>query len=153
MRGPSSLSSPAAQIPPISPLYNRLPISHNTNMKKSLAHLPKLKQDELKLIVDKIDSIAEPEKIILFGSYARGDWKDGPHIQGKGRLTIHKKSDYDIFVITDDTGKATFSGKVNCRRSGRFGFTVRAIPKHPDFANMHDMGLILWESTHKKGGK
>ncbi|NIA07011.1 MAG: HEPN domain-containing protein [Actinobacteria bacterium] len=38
--------------------------------------------------------------IILYGSYARGDWVDGPHQQGHGRLTIEKKSDYDILVIT-----------------------------------------------------
>ncbi len=75
-------------------------------MKKDLAHLPKAKQDELKLIVNKIHEIVDPEKIILFGSYARGDWKDGPHTQGKGRLTIHKKSDYDILVITEDTNTA-----------------------------------------------
>ena len=37
--------------------------------------------------------------VILFGSYARGDYIDGPHTQGKGRLTIHKKSDYDILTI------------------------------------------------------
>jgi predicted nucleotidyltransferase len=75
-------------------------------MKKSLAHLPQSKQDELKLIVNKIDELVNPEKILLFGSYARGDWKDGPHTQGKGRLTIHKKSDYDILVITEDTNTA-----------------------------------------------
>jgi len=70
--------------------------------------LPQLKQDELKLIVDKILDIIWPwpKKIILFGSYARGDWKDGPHEQGKGRLTIHKRSDYDILVITEDKDTA-----------------------------------------------
>ncbi|TFG49369.1 MAG: nucleotidyltransferase domain-containing protein [Candidatus Brocadiia bacterium] len=73
-------------------------------MKKSLAHLPKAKQDELKLIVDKIKELAQPciRKIILFGSYARGDWKDGPHTQGDGEMTIHKKSDYDILIATVD---------------------------------------------------
>jgi len=81
-------------------------------MKKSLAHLPKLKQDELKLIVDKIRELVEPqpEKIILFGSYARGDWKDGRHEQGRGRLIIHKKSDYDILVITEDKKNARDAG-------------------------------------------
>lgn len=38
--------------------------------------------------------------VILFGSYARGDWKDGPHEQGRGRLLIHKRSDYDILAVT-----------------------------------------------------
>ncbi len=77
-------------------------------MKKLLAHLPKEKQTELMLITEKICDIApEVEMIMLFGSYARGDWVDGPHVQGRGRLTISKTSDYDIFVIT------------------RFGYTAR----------------------------
>ena len=39
--------------------------------------------------------------LVLFGSYARGDFKDGPHSQGRGRLLIHKTSDYDILVLTE----------------------------------------------------
>lgn len=69
-------------------------------MKKSLSHLPKLKQNELRLIVEQIRKNVEPEKIILFGSYARGDWVDGLHKQGK--KTVKKKSDYDIFVVTKE---------------------------------------------------
>ena len=41
-------------------------------MKRGLAHLPKQKRSELKLIVAHIRKLAEPEMIILFGSYARG---------------------------------------------------------------------------------
>ncbi|MHC4865496.1 MAG: HEPN domain-containing protein [Planctomycetota bacterium] len=37
----------------------------------------------------------------MFGSYARGDWKDGPHEQGRGRLIIHKRSDYDVLVLVE----------------------------------------------------
>ncbi len=69
-------------------------------MKKSLAHLPQLKQNELELIAFKIRSLCDDvQMVILFGSYARGDWKDGPHEQGRGRLIIHKRSDYDILVL------------------------------------------------------
>ena len=69
-------------------------------MKKSLAHLPKEKQAELMFVTEKIGEIVPQAKmVILFGSYARGDWKDGPHEQGRGRLVIHKKSDYDILVL------------------------------------------------------
>ena len=71
-------------------------------MKKSLAHLPQAKADEVKLIADKIRSLArDVQMVILFGSYARGDFKDGPHSQGRGRLLIHKTSDYDILVLTE----------------------------------------------------
>ena len=56
-------------------------------MKKSLAHLPKEKQAELMLVTEKInDIVPQAEMIFLFGSYARGDWVDGPHVQGSGRL-------------------------------------------------------------------
>lgn len=43
-------------------------------MKKSLKHLPKQKQEELKKVVAAIQkSCKDVEKIILFRSYARGD--------------------------------------------------------------------------------
>ncbi len=70
-------------------------------MNDNIAHLPESKQDELRRIAEvmrkECDSV---EMVVLFGSYARGDWKDGPHEQGRGRLVIHKKSDYDILAIT-----------------------------------------------------
>ena len=70
-------------------------------MKTSLNHLPAEKRQEVEIIAMTIRQIvSETEMVILFGSYARGDWKDGLHTQGRGRLTIHKKSDYDILVIT-----------------------------------------------------
>ena len=54
------------------------------------------------MIAFKIRSLCEDvQMVILFGSYARGDWKDGPHEQGRGRLVIHKRSDYDILVLVE----------------------------------------------------
>jgi HEPN domain-containing protein/predicted nucleotidyltransferase len=66
-------------------------------MKKSLAHLPKHKQEELKEITRVIKEIAEVEMIILFGSYARGNWVED--IYKEGHITYEYKSDYDILVI------------------------------------------------------
>ena len=46
-------------------------------MKNSLKHLPVLKQDEIKKIISTIrDNCKDVEKAILFGSYARGDYKE-----------------------------------------------------------------------------
>jgi len=46
-------------------------------MKKSLKYLPESKQNELQKIVSVIQkSCKDVEKIILFGSYARGDYKE-----------------------------------------------------------------------------
>ncbi len=54
------------------------------------------------LIAENIRSLCEDvHKVVLFGSYARGDWKDGPHEQGRGKLVIHKISDYDILVLVE----------------------------------------------------
>jgi len=72
-------------------------------MKKSLSHLPKNKRDELKLICRTIRSQCDDvEMVTLFGSYARGDWVDGLHKQGKRKKIVKKKSDYDIFVVTKE---------------------------------------------------
>ncbi len=52
-------------------------------MKESLAHLPSLKANKLELIAMNIRSLCDDvHMVVLFGSYARGDWKNGPHEQG-----------------------------------------------------------------------
>ena len=88
-------------------------------MKSSLDHLPKAKRDELAFVVELIrEGFAEaisrrsmPRyqkgqvlKIILFGSYARGDWVEDP----KGRYF----SDYDLLVVVnhDDLTDISASG-------------------------------------------
>src|ERR1700681_3894573 len=43
-------------------------------MKTSLDHLPKEKQDLVRYIVNVITERIDPEKIILYGSYATGKW-------------------------------------------------------------------------------
>jgi predicted nucleotidyltransferase len=79
-------------------------------MKKSLKHLPKSKQDELQKIIAAIQKTCDDiEKIILFGSYARGDYKEKKDLkpeQKSGHI-----SDYDVLVVTekkDTTDKFTF---------------------------------------------
>ena len=70
-------------------------------MKKSLAHLPKLKQDELKFIIEKIREIVpQAEMIFLYGSYARGDYKEQKDL-APDRKSGHA-SDYDILVVTSE---------------------------------------------------
>jgi len=69
-------------------------------MKKSLKHLPEGKQEELQKIVAAIQkSCKDVEKIILFGSYARGDYKEAKDLK-EGRRTGHI-SDYDVLVVTE----------------------------------------------------
>jgi len=68
-------------------------------MKKSLAHLPKHKQDELKLIVKIIrKQFPSAHMLILFGSYARGEWVEETYAEG--HITYEYISDFDILVLT-----------------------------------------------------
>ena len=66
-------------------------------MKTSLAHLPKHKREELKEITSIIKDNADIEMIILFGSYARGNWVEDVYTEG--HITYEYKSDFDILVI------------------------------------------------------
>ena len=69
-------------------------------MKTDLAHIPQQKQAELKKITQIIcENCAGVLMLILFGSYARGDYK---LVRGKER---GKKSDFDLLVITKDFAK------------------------------------------------
>jgi uncharacterized protein len=43
-------------------------------MKTSLSHLPEAKQDALKTVTEIVIARVPAEMIILFGSYARGEW-------------------------------------------------------------------------------
>ncbi|MDD5698325.1 MAG: HEPN domain-containing protein [Victivallaceae bacterium] len=78
-------------------------------MKKSLAHLPLNKKQELKRLKSII--LAEEPKtefIILFGSHARGDWVDDEYQEN--HITYRYQSDFDILVITEDKESAAREG-------------------------------------------
>ena len=63
---------------------------------KELEHLPKEKIEELEAITERIKETGMASMIILYGSYARGDWKE--HVGGRSG----KRSDYDLLVLTKD---------------------------------------------------
>lgn len=87
-------------------------------MKSSIAHLPERKQRELARVVEVLHAEFEDAlkdgtadfkkrgrilKIILFGSYARGNWVDEPHTK-KGY-----RSDYDILVVVNNSKLTDFA--------------------------------------------
>ncbi|MDD5599663.1 MAG: HEPN domain-containing protein [Victivallaceae bacterium] len=78
-------------------------------MKKSLAHLPLNKKQELKRLKSIIlEKAPQTQFIILFGSHARGNWVDDEYVED--HITYTYKSDFDILVITEDwktTGDAS----------------------------------------------
>ncbi len=68
-------------------------------MKTSLAHLPQNKQDQILQITEIIKEVASPEKIILFGSYAKGKQVEHRYT-GKDGIRYEYISDYDFLVVT-----------------------------------------------------
>ena len=70
-------------------------------MKDSIAYLPKDKQDDLVFLVKEIlKRLPQTEYIILYGSYARGNYvRRSVRIEDGGIPTV-KISDYDIYVVT-----------------------------------------------------
>ncbi|WAC12960.1 HEPN domain-containing protein [Dyadobacter pollutisoli] len=69
-------------------------------MKSTLSHLPQTKQDQLKALTQLILDKVPAEMIILFGSYARGDWVED--FQEKYEYV----SDFDILIVTKDKNAA-----------------------------------------------
>ncbi|MDD5728758.1 MAG: nucleotidyltransferase domain-containing protein, partial [Victivallales bacterium] len=67
-------------------------------MKESLSHLPEHKRNELKKLVEIIPEMIDAEFVILFGSYARGDWVEDKSIGEDGNLNEYR-SDYDILIV------------------------------------------------------
>lgn len=70
-------------------------------MKDSIVYLPKDKQEDLNFLVNEIlKRLPQVEFIILYGSYARGNYvRRSIRIEDGGIPTV-KISDYDIYVIT-----------------------------------------------------
>ena len=78
-------------------------------MKKTLNNIPKGKSDELKDIVRIIrEECDDVGIIVLFGSYARGGWKEEADLKPE-RKSGHK-SDYDILVVTGEKSTAINGG-------------------------------------------
>jgi uncharacterized protein len=66
-------------------------------LKTGIDHLPEDKQAELQTIVQSILRRFPAEMIILFGSFARGDWKE--HRYKEDGITYEYQSDYDILIV------------------------------------------------------
>jgi predicted nucleotidyltransferase/HEPN domain-containing protein len=104
-------------------------------MKTSLDHLPASKQRDLERVIQIIfeefaDALAVStsewkkrgriDKIILYGSYARGGWVDEPHT-AKGY-----QSDFDLLIIVSDkrlTERAAYWSKLDERLIREFAIT------------------------------
>ena len=70
------------------------------DLSKELPHLPTHKQYEIAKALHIILEVANPEKVILFGSYAKGKWVDD--ITVEDGVTFFYQSDFDFLVVTRD---------------------------------------------------
>ncbi|MHC5055046.1 MAG: HEPN domain-containing protein [Planctomycetota bacterium] len=77
-------------------------------MKTDLSYLPPEDQDALRNIAERICEAVPAEVIILFGSYARGDWVADRYTEGG--VLYEYISDYDILVAVPPLGDADEGG-------------------------------------------
>lgn len=103
-------------------------------MKTSLSHLPENKQHEIQRIAEIIREVVNPEKIILFGSYAKGGWVEDRYTDKHGTLYEYI-SDYDFLVVTKDN-----SEKTNVQESTIMDRVNRYKP--PVNLEIHDLSYI-----------
>lgn len=98
-----------------------------------LAHLPVEKQRDIAEIVELIKDVAKPEKIILYGSFARGNWVDDEYV--KDGITYAYRSDFDFIVVTNGSRLKEFEikSKIN-NRTKKY--------RHPVSINVHEIDHI-----------
>ena len=139
-------------------------------MKDSIAYLPKDKQDDLGFLVKEIlKRLPQAEYIILYGSYARGNYvRRSVRIEDGGIPTV-KISDYDIYVITsgfnskkaetvlDNVEDIFFSGKDFDRDTPVQFITddIKALNKYLEegryfYTQIKQEGIVLYNSGKYK---
>jgi predicted nucleotidyltransferase/HEPN domain-containing protein len=115
-------------------------------MKTSLSHLPDHKQAELKAIKEAlVPRYGEIEMIILFGSYARGNWVEDKYVEN-GR-TYEYKSDYDLLIILSDDKKANADTFIQAV-SAKLEALKLNTPVHPIFHGIDFVNAALSEGKY-----
>lgn len=129
-------------------------------MEKSIAYLPKQKQDDLRQIVALVlKELPDCEMIILYGSYARNDYVDYDQRTEYG-VPTYFMSDYDILVVTADEFKSYIIGNIFSKVTARFykgknrAFytSIQFISESIDDLNKAiDRGLYFYTDIRKDG--
>ena len=96
-----------------------------------------LDQDTLDDIIRRIVEVAEPEKIILFGSAARGD--------------MNRHSDVDLLIIKDGVDALELMGRISRKLHG-VGAAVDAIVADPaDVERFKDSHALVFKPALLEG--
>jgi predicted nucleotidyltransferase len=93
-------------------------------MKTTLDHLPKQKQQELQRVIEIIQEEIDLEMLVLFGSYARGDWVEDLDPE---TLQYRYQSDFDLLVVTETPHQADRIEQNN-KLSRRLAKTIHRTP-------------------------
>lgn len=121
-------------------------------MKTSLSHLPQSKQEQILQIVDIIKEVAAPEMIILFGSYATGDWVEDNYVENG--IKYEYKSDYDFLIVTKNNIEKDYvlQDKIINRCRNRFRIPVTPIIHDIDYINEGlEIGQYFFTDIIKEG--
>ena len=49
-----------------------------------------------------------------------------------------------VAMTADPSDASRWTAGFTCDRAGRYGYTVRIVPSHPDLTNPIDLGRIAW---------
>lgn len=120
-------------------------------MKTSLSYLPQHKQEQIETITEIIKEVVDSEKIILFGSYATGNWVEDRYTEG--HITFEYISDYDFLVVVKpgerlqaDVVQDIIENKCHFRES------VNAIVHDIDYVNQAlSEGQYFFSDIYKEG--
>lgn len=121
-------------------------------MKISLSYLPQIKQDEIRQAVDIIKEVANPEKIILFGSHATGSWVEDKYVENGTKYEY--TSDYDFLIITKNSIEKEFVllDKIINRTENLFHTPINAIIHDINYVNEGlEIGQYFFTDIIKEG--
>jgi predicted nucleotidyltransferase/HEPN domain-containing protein len=93
-------------------------------MKTALNHLPEQKQQELQRVIEIVREGVDLEMLILFGSYARGDWVEDLDPE---TLQYRYQSDFDLLIVTE-TPRQADRVEQNNQLSRRLAKTIHRTP-------------------------
>jgi HEPN domain-containing protein/predicted nucleotidyltransferase len=128
------------------------------DLSQRLPKLPPEKREEIQKALDIILEVANPEKVILFGSYAKDTWVDDITVEDNVTFAYH--SDFDFLVVTRDNSVKEFEVKsmIENRAIRRVNGIVSALVHSIDYINeglsyhqyffkqIIDEGILLFDS-------
>jgi starch phosphorylase len=60
---------------------------------------------------------------------------------------LERASVLPMELVGLDEGAYRYAGSFVCERAGRYGFTVRVVPSHPDLTTFAELGCVSWASS------